>query len=121
MGKQKVRNDYYRYIKKKIRIQDICEILGIPVYGQGIRDMCKCPFHDDRTPSMAIYEDHAYCYACNKRWDNLDFIGEQLDLDFEGQIEWMEKHFPEILSQRQKFIKSESNTKKRLRNCIRFI
>ena len=107
MGKQKVRNDYYRYIKKKIRIQDICEILGIPVYGQGIRDMCKCPFHDDRTPSMAIYEDHAYCYACNKRWDNLDFIGEQLDLDFEGQIEWMEKHFPEILSQRQKFIKSD--------------
>ncbi len=102
-----MRNDYYRYIKKKIRIQDICEILGIPVYGQGIRDMCKCPFHDDRTPSMAIYEDHAYCYACNKRWDNLDFIGEQLDLDFEGQIEWMEKHFPEILSQRQKFIKSD--------------
>lgn len=46
--------------------------------------MCKCPFHDDRTPSMAIYEEYAYCYACNKRWDNLDFVGEQLNLDFEG-------------------------------------
>ena len=102
-----MRNDYYRYIKKKIRIQDICEKLGIPVYGQGATDMCKCPFHDDRTPSMAIYEDHAYCYACNKRWDNLNFVGEQLDLDFEGRIEWMEKHFPEILSQKQKLIKSD--------------
>lgn len=101
-----MRNDYYRYIKEKIRIQDICEKLGIPVFGQGTTDMCKCPFHDDNTPSMAIYEDHAYCYACNKRWDNLDFVGEQLDLDFEGRIEWMEKHFPEILSQKQKLIKS---------------
>ncbi len=101
-----MRNDYYRYIKKKIRIQDICEKMGIPVYGQGATDMCKCPFHDDRTPSMAIYEDHAYCYACNKRWDNLEFVGEQLGLDFEGRIEWMEKHFPEILSQKPKLIKS---------------
>ncbi len=101
-----MRNDYYRYIKKEIRIQDVCEKLGIPVYGQGATDMCKCPFHDDRTPSMAIYEDHAYYYACNRRWDNLDFVGEQLGLDFEGRIEWMEKHFPEILSQRSKLVKS---------------
>lgn len=101
-----MRNDYYRYIKKKIRIQDICEKLGIPIYGQGTTDMCRCPFHNDRTPSMAIYEDHAYCYACNKRWDNLEFVGEQLGLDFEGRIEWMEKHFPEVLAQRSKLIKS---------------
>lgn len=103
-GIRQVRNDYYKYIKKNIRIQDICKKLGIPVYGQGSTDMCKCPFHDDRTPSMAIYEDHAYCYACQKRWDNLDFVGKHLDLDFDGRIEWMEKNFPEIVSKKPEFI-----------------
>ncbi|HBA68655.1 MAG TPA: hypothetical protein DCZ40_04770, partial [Lachnospiraceae bacterium] len=99
-------NDYYRYIKENIRIQDICGKLGIPVYGQGSTNMCKCPFHDDRIPSMAIYENHAYCYACHKRWDNLDFVGEQLSLDFEGRIEWMETNFPEILSKKSELTKS---------------
>lgn len=35
------------------------------VSGQVVRTFC--PFHDDQhTPSLAIYEDHAYCYTCRK-------------------------------------------------------
>lgn len=26
----------------------------------------RCPFHDDGTPSYAIYADHAYCYGCGE-------------------------------------------------------
>jgi DNA primase len=29
----------------------------------------KCLFHDDREPSMHVYDDHAFCYVCGK-WAN---------------------------------------------------
>ncbi len=102
-----MRNDYYNYIKKNVRIQDVCQKLGIPVYRQGSVDMCRCPFHDDNTPSMAIYDDHVYCHACHKRWDNLNLVGEKLDLDFDRQVEWMEKNFPELLSEKTSKIKDK--------------
>ena len=28
--------------------------------------MAHCPFHDDRTPSLAIYEDSYHCFGCKK-------------------------------------------------------
>jgi hypothetical protein len=30
----------------------------------------KCPFHNEKTPSMKVYEDnHAYCFGCHKQVD----------------------------------------------------
>ena len=41
-------------------------------YGKAIR----CPFHDERTPSLHIYDDgHWYCFGCNKFGDVYDFAG----------------------------------------------
>ena len=90
---------YLSYIKHNVKIRDICRILGIPVYSGTSGDRCSCPFHDDHTPSMYLYNDSnlAYCFSCQKSWDNLEFIGEKLDLDFQGRLSWMEKHFPELL------------------------
>lgn len=102
-----MRNDYYSYIEKTIKIQEICNKLGIPV-NQGSTDMCRCPFHDDHTPSMAIYADnHAYCHACHKRWNNLQFIGEKLNLNFGQQIAWMEENFPQILTKKTVYMGKE--------------
>lgn len=29
---------------------------------------CLCPFHDDHTPSMFVYEDGAHCKTCGRSW-----------------------------------------------------
>jgi len=36
----------------------------------GGRYVCRCPFHNDSTPSFTIYNDiSAYCFGCDKSWD----------------------------------------------------
>jgi hypothetical protein len=37
-----------------------------------------CPFHEDRNPSMALYENHVHCFVCNRSWDS---IGAMMELD----------------------------------------
>ena len=31
--------------------------------------MTRCPFHDDRHPSMKLYDDHYYCFGCQATGD----------------------------------------------------
>ena len=43
-------------------------------------DMVSCLFHDERTPSMKLYDDHFYCFGCGKHGDVTDMVGELFGL-----------------------------------------
>jgi DNA polymerase len=34
----------------------------------------SCPFHDDGTPSLHIYEDHYHCFGCGAHGDRVDWL-----------------------------------------------
>lgn len=36
--------------------------------------MYPCPWHDDKTPSMKVFQDGMYCFTCKQGWDIFDFI-----------------------------------------------
>lgn len=41
-----------------------------------VRNMIRCPFHGDDTPSLAIYaDDHWHCFGCGRHGDLFDFLG----------------------------------------------
>jgi hypothetical protein len=42
--------------------------------------MCRCPFHDDRTPSLKLNEDYYYCFGCGATGDVIDFTARLLGL-----------------------------------------
>jgi hypothetical protein len=48
------------------------------------RNMARCPFHEDRTPSMALMKDNrVHCFgACSKSWDTIAFIRDREGLSF---------------------------------------
>jgi len=52
--------------------------------------MACCPFHDDHTPSFAIYDNGFYCYGCNWKGDGVKFLMQHMGwekrqaLDFVG-------------------------------------
>ena len=58
----------------------ISQMYGIPMRG----NMCRCPFHDDRSPSMKVFEDGAHCFTCNKSWDIFSFVADMEHTDFKG-------------------------------------
>ncbi len=34
----------------------------------------RCPAHDERVPSLHIYDDHFYCFSCNRNGDGAGLI-----------------------------------------------
>ncbi len=42
--------------------------------------MARCPFHNDRQPSLYVADDHYYCFACGEHGDVIDFVGRLFQL-----------------------------------------
>lgn len=49
----------------------------------------RCPFHEDRNPSMAVYPDGFHCYGCGWHGDAVDFIMALNGWDFRDFIDFI--------------------------------
>ena len=67
----------YEQIKNQLTPKHVTERYGPPIH-RG--DMICCPFHDDKTPSMKLYDDHFYCFGCQKSGDVIDLAAQFLRL-----------------------------------------
>ena len=58
-------------VKTSINTREAVEHYGIEVnrYGKAL-----CPFHNDRHPSMVVYDDHYHCFACGEHGDVIDLV-----------------------------------------------
>ena len=50
-----------------------------------------CPFHDDSTPSLHIYDDHFHCYGCGAHGDAIDWLMIIEGLDRDAALGVLEK------------------------------
>jgi len=41
-----------------------------------------CPFHDEKTPSFQVYDDHFHCYGCGAHGDAISFVMQSQGLGF---------------------------------------
>ena len=57
-------------IKESVNMSDVLIERGITVRN----GMCRCPFHDDRKPSMKVYRDGCRCFTCAESWDVFGFV-----------------------------------------------
>ena len=53
-------------------MRQVAERYGVHVTHNG---MCKCPFHNDKNPSMKIYEKQFHCFGCKANGDVISFTG----------------------------------------------
>ena len=42
--------------------------------------MACCPFHDDKSPSLKVYDDHFYCFGCGATGDCTGFVAKLFGL-----------------------------------------
>ena len=56
-------------VKAAVPMRAAAERFGLEVNYAG---MVRCPFHDDYTPSMKLYDDHFYCFGCGRHGDVVD-------------------------------------------------
>ena len=60
----------FEAIKQSVTTRQAAERYGIRVERNG---MCRCPLHDDSTPSMKL-DRRYYCFGCGATGDVIDFV-----------------------------------------------
>ena len=60
----------FEAVKQSVSTRQAAERYGIRVERNG---MCRCPFHDDSTPSMKL-DRRYYCFGCGASGDVIDFV-----------------------------------------------
>ena len=63
----------FEAVKAAVPMRAAAERFGLEVNCAG---MVRCPFHDDHTPSMKLYDDHFYCFGCGRHGDVVDLTAE---------------------------------------------
>ena len=63
----------FEAVKAAVPVREAAEKYGLEVNFGG---MVRCPFHEDHTPSMKLYEDHFYCFGCGKHGDVVNLTAE---------------------------------------------
>jgi hypothetical protein len=79
-------------IKRKV---DIVEVIGdyveLKKVGKGY--MGRCPFHEDKNPSFAVYHDGYKCFGCGASGDVIDFIMQIRNCDFKEALEILKDYY----------------------------
>ena len=63
-------------VKEAVTTRDAAAAYGITVQNRG---MCRCPFHQDRTPSMKV-DRRFHCFGCGADGDVIDFTARLFNL-----------------------------------------
>lgn len=74
---------------KAIKIETIAAQLEITAKNH----MCCCPFHDDKHPSMKMWNEVNgwKCYACGEKGTSVDLVMKKLDLSYIEALRWIAK------------------------------
>ena len=67
------------------------EVIGryVKLVRQGGSFVGRCPFHEDRTPSLSVKaaENYWHCFSCGRGGDAISFVKEHLGVDFQQAVE----------------------------------
>ena len=70
-------------VRQNATAREILEQYGISI---GRTGMIRCIEHDDRTPSMKVYEYNAHCFGCQRTFDTIAIIMALEPCDFKTAI-----------------------------------
>jgi DNA primase catalytic core len=97
-------------LKKEISVQRLAEAQGVKLTRHGADLVGRCPFHDDRTPSLVITpaKNLWHCLgACNMGGTAIDWVMKAQGVSFRHAVELLkEDHFPLAVSPVQPVKKS---------------
>ena len=62
----------FEKVRDIVTMKQVAELYGIDTK----RGMINCIFHNDKTPSMKLYDDHYYCFGCGAHGDAVSFAAQ---------------------------------------------
>jgi DNA primase catalytic core len=81
----------------RLDIADVAEKLGLQLApGRRTPRVALCPFHEDSTPSLRLYQDdapHYHCFTCQAHGDTVELVKQRLHVDFAEALDWLNVNF----------------------------
>ncbi len=73
----------------------LAELIGesISPRRQSGRIVGLCPFHEERTPSFHIFDDHYHCFGCRAHGDAISYVQHTQGLGFIESLKWLAAKF----------------------------
>ena len=90
-------SDYFPdYIIDQVRqASDIIDVLSefLPLKKRGRNWLCKCPFHNEKTPSFSVSQDKQiyHCFGCGKGGNVFTFLMEHEQMSFPEAVKFLAK------------------------------
>lgn len=79
----------FEAVKQSVTVRQAAEAYGLQVNRAG---KIKCPFHDDRTPSMKV-DGRFHCFGCGADGDVIDFTAKLYGMDAKSAAEKLAADF----------------------------
>jgi hypothetical protein len=74
-------------LKQNIDLISVVESAGVELQQRGSRHVGLCPFHEERTPSFFVFNDHRFkCFSCQESGDVIDFVRKLHGLSFQDAL-----------------------------------
>lgn len=79
-------DDFIDRVRSALTLREVAEHSETVAGGRAPYDS-TCPFHDEKTPSMKLWEDHFKCFGCGESGDLFTWIMRVEGLSFVGAVE----------------------------------
>ncbi len=80
----------FETVKENVKLRQAAENYGFDI---SRNDMICCPFHNDDSPSLKLYDDHFYCFGCGEHGDVIDFTSKLFSLSSREAAERLAQDF----------------------------
>lgn len=81
---------YWEEINDRLQMSEVVSRCGLQVNRAGF---ACCPFHNEKTPSMKIYDKSYYCFGCHSHGKAIDFIQKFYNLQFKDACRRLNTEF----------------------------
>ena len=82
--------DAFTEVKEAVLMEEAVSFYG---YEPNRAGFIRCPFHNDRTPSMKIYPRAFHCFGCGAHGSVIDFVAQLFNLDPLGAVKRLAADF----------------------------
>lgn len=75
-------SDYNIEKARNVNLIKVLLMIELPHKKESGHLKINCLWHEERSPSCAIYEDHYYCFGCEAHGDAIDFVQKVYNVSF---------------------------------------
>ncbi len=79
-------SQFLEELKARLSVPDIVG-RRVRLTRKGKEHQGLCPFHNEKTPSFYVYDDHYHCFGCGAHGSGVDFVMETEGLSFPEAVE----------------------------------